>query len=83
MILMIEKMQSVVHATERGDAPCGGGQMHGRFRRGGAGLQRQQAGDHLQAVEEAVVELLRQQVVVLRQFGLLAQQDLFAHKGRL
>src|SRR5271165_4605748 len=62
-LLMIEEMQLPVHASQRSDSVGRNLQLRGRFGRGGRlALQRQQAHNQLQAVEESMLKFLRHHV---------------------
>ena len=63
---MIEQMQQAMHVSERSDATGRNSQLRGRFRRGGPTLQRQQARDQLQTIDEPMLEFLRQHGLALR-----------------
>src|ERR1051325_4452089 len=72
-------MQPSMHASKRSDTTGGNRQLSRRLDRAGrAALHRQNAGDQLQAVDEPVLEFLRQQVLTLQQVSPLPQQFLFA-----
>ena len=81
-LLAVMQVQSPVHPPESGHATGRDGQLCCRFRRRGCeALQGEQAHDHLQAVAEPVLELLRHQVLLLSQNAQFTQQFLFAQQG--
>jgi hypothetical protein len=72
-----------MHASKRGHASGGDSQLRcGFWRCDCKALQGKQADDHLQTVAEPVLELLRHQILLLRQSAELTQQFLFASMGR-
>ena len=84
LLLVIEQVQPVVHATQRGNALRGNRQLSGGFRRcRGPALHRQQADHHLQAIHQPVFEFLPQKDLALRLFLLFDQQRAFARQRRL
>jgi hypothetical protein len=81
---VIEQMQPAMHPSQRRDALRRNGQLLGRFgRRRGAALQRQQADDQLQAVDESMLEFLRQHDLASRQLVLFLEQHRFARESVL
>ena len=60
---MIEEMKPSMHVSEGNDAIDGDHQLSGSFWRRIAALRRQQARDHLNAVQKAVFELFRLRAV--------------------
>ncbi len=73
LLLVMERMQTSVHAPEGGHALRRSLQLRGGFRRCLSALHRQQTGDQLQTVKKAVVEFLRQHVLALQELALLAE----------
>ena len=72
-----------MHTPQRADAARSDDQLIRRFRRRrGAALQRQQADDQLQAVDEPMLELLRQHDLALRQFMFFLKQTPARARGR-
>ena len=56
-----------MHATKRSNPIGRDSQLRGSFRAGGPALQRQQANDDLQTIDEPMLELLGQRVLTLQE----------------
>jgi hypothetical protein len=75
-------VKAPVNASDRGDAIGCGGQTRGDLTiRRRSGLQRKQARDHLQAIQQPMIRLLAQNRLLSDQFVLLAKQGIFSGKS--
>ena len=79
---VVQSVEMPMDAPERCDTVGGDGQLRRRFVVfGAAALHREQACDQLQSVQQTMFGLLAQDVLLLDQFVLLAQQFAFTEDG--